>query len=266
MNRNWFWGLLVPVLGSSAALHAQSVKISTYTPCTVMMIPDDLVKDEPYGWWSAWHEPQKYGLQGNFTPYTYKKMAPGNYTFVVYNEQLARTDGSESDGVVIESVYIDKKTKLTYSFKRQDFTEWNCLSCPWLYVFDGKDYVRLEEVIKDVVGPAACTTTRHGIDARYVIDGKLRLRIQEEKEETSFLDFAELLVNGKAVRSLQIDARMERQDQNYLELKKGEFTDLEFEVGDLPQGGTRIEFGCRGYYEPDKAYLESVYKRYQYNK
>ena len=138
---------------------------------------EDAAKGE-YGWWSIWQE-----LNGNSTvasaPTTFKP-EPRTYTLVVYWVN----NNDRSDGIALEKIHIAPYiTEINYSFHQDDFTEWNCLSCPWLCVFNGTTFDKQEEVIKDVVGFENRTTTAAKLSPSAVIDGKVRIQIKEEKHE-----------------------------------------------------------------------------------
>lgn len=247
-----------------AAINAQSIKVETFTPCKVALLNMADAEGAEYGWWSLWKDMKESGKGLYNTPYTFKKMSAGTYVLVVYNEASATNNDLQSDGVVLEELQVTKKTKLSYNFKEADFKDWNCLSCPWLYIFNGKDFQRHEEVIKDVVGKQSCQTTSHVIPNQSVIDGKLRLRIQEEKDEFSFLDRISLLIDGKIVKPTTPSQLTENQDQSYLELKKGDSFDLEFDLSGMLTPNSKITLECNGYYEPDKAFLQAIFEKYEY--
>ncbi|TAG56324.1 MAG: hypothetical protein EAZ29_03125, partial [Runella slithyformis] len=75
-----------------------------------------------------------------------------------------------------------------FNFKKADFKTWYCLSCPFLCVWNGNEYAKMTEVIKDVVGKKAETTTKTTLAYTQIINKTLKIRIQEEKEETSYLN------------------------------------------------------------------------------
>jgi len=263
MKKVLFCFALMLSLALSQKSQAQSsVTIDADYTSWVAIISDEYAATYEYGWWSVWREMVE---EGNYQTIddedlaVFPEVPEGYYTIVVYTE-----DAADSDGVVLESVYIDGSESYDFYFGVDDFIEWNCLSCPFLYVFDGKKYVKTTEIIQDIVGKERKTTTTHPLSPEVVIDGKVKIRIQEEKDEISHLDKIQLVADGKiynpiCIRQAEVTSQLLAEDENYLILQKGQFVELEFEVGNSVES---LELQATGYYIPDPEFLEAVYYKY----
>jgi hypothetical protein len=255
-------------LTSPAATQAQSIIVDAFTDCWVTMISDE--EESPqHGWWGIWHN-VKAEQRYHHTPHVFSDLEPGSYTLVVYNPASADFDpnsgiiGERSDGLSLEYLEVEDKEGevLELYFKRSDFKAWNCLSCPWLYVHDGQRYARQTEVLKDVVGFANQTATAVGLSPDLVVDGKIRVRLQEEKDEITYLDRCILKVGQASLAAEAAPAAASRKlayaDLDYVILKKGDSIDLEFTLPPGTPPGAEIVLETSGYYEPDSRFLQSV--------
>ncbi len=254
----------------SLMLKAQTISVDAHTDCWVAVIDENAAKHGKYGWWSVWHI-IKREKRYKETPCTFEGLKPGKYTLVVYNPEAVDFDpnsGSElekSDGVVMEEVVLTHSSALEYDFDEEDFQEWNCLSCPWLYVFDGQQFIKTTEVLKDVVGEENRQITTTAIQPENFRNGTLKIRIQEEKDEITHLHAVTLKVNG-VVCPMKIADKTTAQKltdaDKYLELRKGDAVDIEFE---LPKNMTNIEnviLETEGFYEPEPEFLKQIKQKY----
>lgn len=226
--------------------------------CSVALISDAESGGRQYGWWDAWHD-KKEKRQVKDAPCTFEDVQPGKYTLVVYYKD-SQTNGAQSDGIALENLEIGSyTTMINYTFQKYDFKDWNCLSCPWLCVFDGEKYNKQEEVIKDVVGYKNRTTTSASLSAASIIDGKVRIQIREEKDEISYLDQVVLKIGDQLVQANESDTRLNDQDDSFYDLHKGDVVNLEF---DVPAGTTEeMEVQVTGYYHPEPGFMEAVTAR-----
>lgn len=232
--------------------------------CVVALINKNEVTDKAeYGWWSVWKaykEAKKYKP----VPATFAGVAQGKYIVVIYNPASTSFDPNNgkpeeaADGVVIEELEVNKNISLT--IKKTEFKNWYCLSCPFLYVWNGMEYTKICEVIKDVVGKNAESTSKTRLAHTQIIDGKVRIRIQEEKEETSYLNSLVLKVGKQTYLPTQTD--LQKNDAQYHILKKGERIEITFELKEMPAENTEIILETTGYYEPNQAFLNQIYQQY----
>ncbi|OJJ20254.1 hypothetical protein BKI52_17460 [marine bacterium AO1-C] len=260
MKRNFWATFVLTLLLACGQLQAQTLKIDAYTKCQVALIEKSEIGKDPYGWWSIWHKKKKNNDYKS-TPCTFKGLAPGIYTVVVYNP-AASAGNDKSDGVILKEIVVGKKFNLKAYYEKSDFKDWNCLSCPWLYIYNGQCFKKQTEVLKDVVGRANKTTTSFIIDPKTIIDGQLRIKIQEEKDEITHLDQLQVRINGKVYLPNKQGELLNQNDDQYLKLKKGESIEVSFNLPKNLQASDKIVLESTGFYIPDAQFLEAVYQKY----
>lgn len=263
MKRNFWATLALTLLLACGQLQAQTLKIDAYTKCQVALISKSEIGTAQYGWWSIWQQKKK-SQDYKSTPCTFKNLAPGTYTVVVYNPG-AQVGNDKGDGVVLKEIVVGKKFNLKAYYEKSDFKDWNCLSCPWLYVYNGKCFVKQTEILKDVVGTTNKTTTFFTVNPKAVIDGTLRIKIQEEKDEITHLEQLQVRINGKVYRPNQLantTALLAKNDEQYLKLKKGQSIELTFDLPANLKVSDKIVLESTGFYIPDAQFLEAVYQKY----
>jgi len=241
---------------------AYNVIINTPKECWVSLINEQDAKSGKYGWWSIWHDQKSAGLISK-TPYTFYNVTPGRYVLVVYNPASKNYDpnsgklNERSDGVVIENINIDGKSIYKFNLEQKDFKDWNCLSCPWLYLYDGKEFVKLTEVLKDVIGEKNCLTDFIAIPNSYIINNKLKILLKEEKEEITFIDGVSLLVDDEEIISTLSEVKALTFDDNeYFELRKSQSIELTFNLREFTNIKGIIQLKIRGYYEPEESFVQ----------
>ncbi len=255
----------------AAATDTNEIRVNSEKKVILGLISAEEADDEDYGWWNAW-EAQKNATAPIQSPHVFKDLKPGVYTLIAYDSASIDYDpnngnpAEQSDGVLMEEVTITATCKLSYSLKMSDFKDWNCLSCPWLYVDSGNGYVRTTEVLKDVVGRENQTTTSFALDDSAALDGIIKIRLQEEKDEITYLDRCLISIGGVEVAAeatYPAAARaLSSADGDHLILKKGESIDLQFTLPNDRAANSSIVLETTGFYEPDKAFLDAIYKEY----
>ena len=165
--------------------------------------------------------------------------------------------------MVLQEIEIGKKGQaLDFKVKRADFKEWNCLSCPWLYVWDGANFVKETEVIKDVVGKTAEQTSFTNLKPTCLVNRQVKIRIQEEKDEISYLNRIALKVGEQVYFPDNLLEALSEKDDRYHTLKKGDSIELSFTLpANLPKNAP-ITLETTGYYEPDTKFLAEIYQKY----
>ncbi len=233
--------------------------------CWVGLINKKDVNESQFGWWSAWKS-VKENKQYKTAPATFTNVESGNYIVIIYNpasKNFTYQEGVQnSDGVVLEEAVINKNTD--FNIKKGDFKGWYCLSCPYLYVWNGNDYVKVTEVIQDIVGKKAEGTSKTKIAHKQIINNKLKIRIQEEKDETSYLNGVVLKVGNETYFPVQTS--LKNVDNDYLTLNKGEMVEITFELNGNISPETPIFLETTGYYEPNAEFLAQIYQKYLRNK
>lgn len=235
--------------------------------CWVALINKKDAEGAEYGWWSIWQDIKKNKKYKN-APATFADVAQGTYIVVVYNPASANFDPNNgnsaeaSDGVVMEEVQISKNA--SFNIKKTEFKSWYCLSCPYLCVWNGNEYAKMTEVIKDVVGKRAETTTQTHLAYTQILQNTLKIRIQEEKEETSYLNSVVLKVGNQTYFPVQ--ASLQNIDTQYHTLQKGDMIEIAFELKGEVSSKTPIILETTGYYEPNAQFLSEIYQKYLRNK
>ena len=183
--------------------------------------------------------------------------APGTYGVVAafLTAPLSREDAGVGDDVVLWAgvtgggansdlitVELTTEEKTTLEIPMTDANGW---ACPWLYVFDGENYVRYGEILRNLRGVENARTEITELVDYTVIDGVINLRIAEEKDEISYIDSFYLLVNDEPVYA--DDPRLSADDNDYLVLHLGDSIDLQFFVGDAAISSVQVV--ASGYYE-----------------
>lgn len=122
----WFKSciLLILLSGLLQGLQGQSLEISTYRPCQVLLIGEEESLSESFGWWTVWCKQDKKTLPLQ-TQYSFEIEADKRYFVVIYDPLNSR-----ADGVVLKGVVADKKKqKLTYYLDKNSFVDWHNLDC-----------------------------------------------------------------------------------------------------------------------------------------
>ncbi|MBK6915694.1 MAG: hypothetical protein IPH11_19280 [Ignavibacteriales bacterium] len=126
-------------------------------------------------------------------------------------------------------------------------------SCPWVYLFNGEKFIKYKETIKDQNSESLDLYQPLTIPVQYVIDNKLSVLINEELEETSYLDHIYLEVDGARIEpeaALVIRELLLRPDEKYLKLEKGESVLLTFKILGSTLLDSEIKIVAKGYYQP----------------
>lgn len=123
--------------------------------------------------------------------------------------------------------------------------------------------------MKDLAGEKSRQKTSYTLENAAIVDGKFRIKIQEEKEEVTHLDQLVINIEGKTYPACQLNGEIKEElttsDNQFILLKKGESIELEFNLPKNIAAGTKISLESEGYYIPDAAFLEAIYKKYLRN-
>jgi hypothetical protein len=137
---------------------------------------------------------------------------------------------------------VDKKTG-TYN-------ESECMACPFVYVQRGSDWIYVGEILRELRDPSLEAHQSLAIPRWAARERVLRVRLAEEKRETTYLDQIYLDVNGHRVAPsgcAQADAWCTEDRARHV-LRTGDLLDLEFEI---PEGVTNdLTLWALGYYTP----------------
>jgi hypothetical protein len=199
----------------------------------------DYLHDAPQGYFTGDFAPGRYRLAVAFiaAPLTPEEAGVSGDT-VLYPGITG--GGASTDYQEIE-IEAGKTTDLTITL-----TDSNGWACPWLYVYDGRDFERRTEILRNVREPATEITPLGSLPA---IDGVITLRIAEEKHEITYLDELYLVVDGQRIPAQaapDIAARVAAQDGDVLILTAGTSYEFRFAVPHADQ----VSLGVSGFYVP----------------
>jgi len=128
-------------------------------------------------------------------------------------------------------------------------TDANGWACPWLYVHDGTDYVRVTELLRNQEGADNARQEVTNLGRVPVVDGAVRLRLAEEKAEIAYFDALTVLVDGVAI-SLPTPA-LQRVDGRFLRLRPEAMLDFDLVLPAAYAGLSHVQVTviATGYYQ-----------------
>jgi hypothetical protein len=160
----------------------------------------------------------------------------------------AGTFGQNGGGYGINGLIRDLTTggEIKVADKDLDIS-WPCISCPWLYAWNGRAWEKRVEVLVDVIGAGAEKTQRRAIGKVRVIGGEVRLRLAEEEDEISHVDALVLEIRGQRIAPSAGPLRAI--DGTRAVMKRGDAIELRYAVA-LPDGEYEADVAATGYYLP----------------
>ncbi len=131
---------------------------------------------------------------------------------------------------------------------REEAINTNILAaCPYVYLKINNKYVYKGEIIRNLIGKESESNQK--LDIGEVKKGLINIRIKEEKNEISYINSIYIEKNGKLFNPKILNnkgALLQKNDDKYIVLKKGEFIDLVYEL-DMK---SEIKINSTGYYNP----------------
>jgi hypothetical protein len=196
------------------------------------------------------------GEAGHLAAYAAKRCLPdrplafevqsGKYYLVVGQANTFDNRGAYKNNGLTKVLDISGAASLSIS--AGDLTDtWLCISCPYVYVWNGVEFEYRTEVLVDVIGPGAEKSQRKEIGSVPVIKGVVRILLSEEQEEISHVDEIRLQIGGKEYSTTT--KALADDDGRYLVLHDGESQELVFPV-DLKDGEYPAAVVANGYYIP----------------
>lgn len=239
---------------------------AVFSSLTFPTTPGELVAwegREEYAWaYDYLHEAPGGRFVGHF--------APGRYQVAVafIAAALSREDAGVGDDVILYpgitgggastdfwDLEIEPGETNTITIAMTDADGW---ACPWLYVFNGQDFDRVTEILRNVRGAENAVTETTRIDGVPVIDGTITLRIDEEKDEISFIDEFYVVVEGVVISAegsaegeFDAVAQVASADQDYLVMTRGDSVEFSFNLPENLADRDRVSVSVvvSGYYE-----------------
>ena len=222
---------------------------------------------EAFAWALAYvnEAPEGY-FQGQFAPGTYYVAAA--FVAAPLNREKAgqpeddtlyagMTGGGASTGYQkIEIVPGENLVTLSLS----DRDGW---ACPWLYVYDGHDFEKRTEILRNVRGKLNEQTEISPIGLVEIVDGSIALSVVEEKNEITFIDELYVIVEGIEVRATgasRAATEAAERDEDYLVIAGGESREFRFKLPDSLAGRERaaVSIVVSGFYAPLERRCPSV--------
>ncbi len=202
--------------------------------------------DAPEGYFRGKFEPGTYAVAAAFVAAPLSREEAGVGEDVLLWPGV--TGGGASTGY--ETVVIDAGETTVVTFRLTDDHGW---ACPWLYVADGQGFERRTEILRYLRGQDHERTEITPLGPVIVVDGFIRVRVAEEKDEVAFIDALYLLIDGVAVRAeadQPVAAQVAAIDGDTLILHRGEAYDLRFRAPIAFADGDPVSVVVRGYYLP----------------
>jgi hypothetical protein len=252
----------VLVIPESEATRATAAEI--FTGIRFPTSPDVLLMREDrkeFSWALEYlYEAPEGHFRGQFEPGTYYVAA----AFIAV--PISKEEAGHSDDVILypgvtgggastdyQQIVI-KPRENTIEFNLTDGNGW---ACPWLYVYNGRDFERRTEILRNICGKQNEQTEVSRIGPVEIIDGSVIFAVAEEKEETSFIDEFYIIADGMKVRAEaepHVAAQVAEKDQDYLIITGGESYEFSFKLPGSFAGReqTTVLVVVSGFYAPRK--------------
>jgi hypothetical protein len=172
-----------------------------------------------------------------------EEFAPGRYYVAVafIAAPISRDEANESDDGLLypgitgggastdyQEIVMEPEQIRSVTWHITDADGW---ACPWVYVYDGRRFVRMTEILRDLRGKQSERTEVSRIGLVRTVGDTIIVRVAEEREEIAFIDQLYLVVDGVKVvaeSDPQVAAKVAEIDQNYLIITSGEFYEFKF--------------------------------------
>ena len=164
---------------------------------------------------------------------------------IVFQEYYPRYEGAETRSVL--TIGKDGSDSAVLWDVAEVF-DLMLIACPFLYAYDGAGYINLGEVLGNHRGKGLEKTGAMRIADRFVVSGKLKLRIAEERMEETFIDSVNLRAGSETLRLLRVRGELSEVDESYIRLLRGDTIDLEFDVPE--HASSDLTLLTTGFYVP----------------
>ncbi|MBN1287575.1 MAG: hypothetical protein JXB47_19395 [Anaerolineae bacterium] len=192
------------------------------------------------------------------------QFAPGTYYVAVafIAAPIDREEAGHSDDTTLypgitgggastdyEALVIEAGVTRSVKYILTDANGW---ACPWLYVYDGRGFIRSAEILRNLRGEANERTETSHIGPVKIVDGKITFKVAEEKRELSFIDEFYIIADGVKVPLGAGAAQAAGKDQNYLVIAGGESYEFSFDLPGSFAGKDRADVWVvvTGFYIP----------------
>jgi hypothetical protein len=144
----------------------------------------------------------------------------------------------------LSNFFIKKTDMIEEAFNPNTF-----VACPFVYLKSGEKFIYKGEIIRNLIGKESESMQK--LEIGTLDKGIVTIRIKEEKNEISYINSIYFEINNKLYLPKTIKSKaslLQKNDDKYLVLKKGEFIDLVYDL-DLK---SNIKIISKGYYIPIK--------------
>ncbi len=173
------------------------------------------------------------------------EFAPGRYFVAVafIAAPVSREESGYGDDVILwpgitgggastdfQEVAIEPGETTSLEFMLTDANGW---ACPWLYVYNGRDFERRTEILRNLRGRQNERTEVSLLGLVKTVDGAIILKVAEERAEISFIDELYITVDGVKVRAEgepHVAAQVAERDQDYWMIARGESSEFRFRL------------------------------------
>jgi hypothetical protein len=123
--------------------------------------------------------------------------------------------------------------------------------CPFVYLKTENEYQFVDEILRNHVSKKLDKIDSIEISKDVLVNHKIEIKIEEKKDEISFLDHVYLKIGEKIIYP-DVNSNMESlllEDNKYLQLEKGNSIVLTFNVPNIIEENSKIHLFAKGYYE-----------------
>jgi hypothetical protein len=178
-------------------------------------------------------------------------VAPGDYFVLAGQADTFNSRGAYKDNGLRERIHLDAGHS-SRSIAASDLTfTWNCISCPWISIFDFESGEWTRSFVTLVNRRAASLrgTDVKDLGSVYAHGDVVRVRVYENEEETTHLDELVLDVGGVRIAPAR-EARLARADAQDIVLDHGQSIVVDFIVPGAGDGAVHASLVAHGHYIP----------------
>lgn len=162
-----------------------------------------------------------------------------NNKFTIQHSRNPKIIGTYS----LSNFFIKKTDMIEEVFNPNTF-----VACPFVYLKSGEKFIYKGEIIRNLIGKESESIQK--LEIGTLDKGIVTLRIREEKNEISYINSIYFEINNKLYlpKTKKSNATLlQKNDDKYLVLKKGEFIDLVYDL----KIKSKIKIISKGYYVPN---------------
>jgi hypothetical protein len=122
--------------------------------------------------------------------------------------------------------------------------------CPFVHVKINGEYQLVDEILRNQVSDKLNRENVLELPHNSIANGKLEIKIEEIKDEISFIDNIYIKIGDKVIYPSQnsLNEKLIKEDNTFLKLNKGESIILNFEIPFAVSGNEKVMLNAKGYY------------------